>query len=221
MNRNTVLFGILGLSLLALAVGGFFVFATSEEPEVAPPYKEVTAYDRTMGNPDAPVTIIEYAAPMCPVCAIFNEQVFPRFKAEYIDTGKARYVFRVFPIGNPDLGVEGIARCLPKEKYFPFIDMMYRNQDKWDPDGHVIPDAQGAILSMARIAGVPPDLAKRCLNDAATQAKVSEIAQDAQARFGITGTPSFVMDNQVVFVGVWPWEQLKATLDARLGVKPR
>jgi len=84
------------------------------------------------------VTLIEYAAPMCPICANFNAREFPQLKEQYIDTGKVFYVFRIYP--SAARIIPSKASPLPaKEQYFPFIDMMYRSQETWDPDGHAIP----------------------------------------------------------------------------------
>ena len=217
MTRKTILIGVVVLALIALGTALYFITrpAPSEVPMTATAVI-VTPYDRTLGSPTAGMTLIEYAAPMCPICANFNAHAFQQLKAQYIDTGKVFYVFRVYPIGAPDYPVEAIARCLPQEQYFPFLDMMYRNQDKWDPDGHDIPDVRAAILARALIAGMPAAEANRCIDDKAEQTRITQRAQEAQTRFGVSGTPTFVVDNQVVFVGEYPWDQLKAMLDARL-----
>jgi protein-disulfide isomerase len=223
MNRNAVLLGIVGLAIVALGVFAWYTMSDSGDQaptaiagadDIAPVIS--ADYERTLGSPKAPIKMIEYAAPMCPICANFNRNEFPSLKAQYIDTGKVYYVFRVFPIGNPDFGVEGIARCLPKAQYFPFLDMMYRNQDKWDPDGHEIPDVRAAILNMAALAGMPSDRAARCIDDKDTIARTTQIAQDATARYAVSGTPTFIVDGENVYSGEWPWDQLKALLDAKL-----
>ncbi len=222
MNRNTVLLGIIGAALIGLGVFAWYTFSDGgEEPAPAPaadPNAPIVSadYERTLGAPSAPIKMIEYAAPMCPICARFDMNEFPKLKAQYIDTGKVLYIFRVFPIGNPDYGAEGLARCMPKDQYFSFIDMMYRNQEKWDPDGHVIPDVRAAMIAVAGTAGMPPDKAGRCINDKDTIARTTQIAQDAAARFGVTGTPTFVVDGENVYSGEYPWDQLKALLDAKL-----
>ncbi len=221
MTRTTILAALVGLALLALGIGVYVVLNPSDTPPSPPPTTSaITPYDRTLGDPKAPVTLIEYAAPMCPICANFNAREFPQLKAQYIDTGKVFYVFRVFPIGPPDYPVEGIARCLPKEQYFPFIDMMYRSQESWDPDGHDIPDVRAAILARARIAGLGTEQATRCMDDRQTQARITQNQQDAATRYGVTGTPTFVVGDQVVYTGEYPWDQLQAMLDARLAKQP-
>ncbi|MEJ0025441.1 MAG: thioredoxin domain-containing protein [Rhizomicrobium sp.] len=218
MNRNQVLLGIIVLALAAL--GGFAWYTAQDEG--APPAIANTAavtdadYEITLGSPDAPIKMIEYAAPMCPICANFDMNEFPRLKAEYIDTGKVFYIFRVSPIGAPDYGAEGIARCLPKSQYLAFIDYLYRNQDKWDPDGHVILDVRASLIAMAATTGMPADKASQCIDDKDTQARTMRIAQEGAARYGITGTPTFIVDGQNVYSGEWHWGDMKAALDAKL-----
>ena len=221
MNRNQVLLGIIVLALVAL--GAFAWYTTHDSGELAPP-SATTAdqsatpgdYAVTLGSPDAPIKLIEYAAPMCPICANFDMNEFPRLKSQYIDTGKVFYTFRVFPIGNPDIGAEGIARCLPKAQYLPFIDFLYRNQDKWDPDGHVILDVRASLVAMAATTGMSADQAGRCIDDKDTQARTMRIAQEGAARYGVNGTPTFILDERVAYTGEWPWAALKAALDAKL-----
>ena len=220
MNRNQVLLGIIVVALIAL--GGFAWYTSHDTGDTTAPATTGTEaaitgdYEFTLGSPTAPIKMIEYAAPMCPICAAFDMNEFPKLKAEYIDTGKVFYTFRVFPIGNPDFGAEGIARCMPKSQYFPFIDFLYRNQDKWDPDGHTILDVRAALISMAGVAGMPADRAAQCIDDKGTQSRTMRVAQDGAARYGVTGTPTFIVDEQVAYTGEWPWAALKAALDAKL-----
>src|SRR6201987_6183796 len=77
------------------------------------PVGAATADDMSMGNPQAKVTVIEYASASCPHCADFNNEVFPAFKAKYIDTGKIHYVFREFitPPAELAMAVFLTARC--------------------------------------------------------------------------------------------------------------
>ena len=70
--------------------------------------------DRAMGDPDAPVTVIEYASLTCPYCRRFHADVFPRFKRKYIDTGKVHFIYREFPIGRSAGTAAVAARCVPE-----------------------------------------------------------------------------------------------------------
>src|ERR1700742_2520334 len=102
MSRRTILFSLGGLILIALAVGAWFVFAPPKDnsPSAATglPPDQVTADDHVMGSPNAPVTLIEYFSQGCSACAHFDAAIFPQMKAQYIDTGKVRYVMRLFPL---------------------------------------------------------------------------------------------------------------------------
>jgi protein-disulfide isomerase len=190
------------VAVVVLAVALFVVLRPSDQSDdlAATTSQKVSVFkdDHTLGNPKAPITILEYAAPMCPVCARFTLDEFPQFKREFIDTGKVFFIFRVFPLGAPDGAVEGIARCLPKERYFPYIEMMFREQPQWDPDGYQIPDVAGAIIRLASSEGISPERAKQCMSDPAQQERINQVAQDAQIRYQLEGTPTFVMDGQVV-----------------------
>lgn len=172
--------------------------------------------DRIMGNPKAPITMLEYAAPTCPHCAHFAMDVMPQIKKAYIDTGKVFYIFRVFPLSPSDGAVEAIARCLPADKYFPFIDLMFRNQSKWDPDGYQIPDVHAAIVQMARIVGMTPDRVDQCINNKAEQDRINQVALDGETKYNIQGTPTFIINGTVVQAGEADWPQLKARFDSLL-----
>ena len=155
MKRKQIFIVLSVVVVLAIAVAGYFLFAAPgarSEAATAPSFS-VLPSDMTLGSPKAPVTLIEYGAPSCPVCAAFNSDSFALLKQQYIDTGKVFYVFRVFPL-RPDDGVaEKLARCLPKDKYFAFIDLLFRNQPKWDVEFGVI-DVHGGLVQLARIAGM-------------------------------------------------------------------
>lgn len=200
LTRKQMIMG--GVALAAVAVAAFLYLRPSDEPDLsaAPANDKVSIYkdDHSMGNPKAPITLIEYAAPVCPHCAHFAKEEFPALKREFIDTGRVFYIFRVFPLQPADGAIEGIARCLPKERYFPYIEMMFREQPQWDPDGYQIADVEGAIVKLAAREGISPEKAKQCMTDPANQERINQIAQDAQIRYQLEGTPTFVMNGQVV-----------------------
>src|SRR5258708_7818633 len=90
--------------------------------------------DMALGPANASVTVTEYASMTCPHCAAFNENVFPKIKSEYIDTGKVRYVFREFPLDIKAAAGSMLARCIAKDdagKYFAVIDMLFKQQNDW------------------------------------------------------------------------------------------
>ena len=87
--------------------------------------------ERTLGNPNAKVTVIEYGSWTCPHCRAFRERTWPAFKREYIDTGKIHYILREFPIGRSSGNAALVTRCAPKKDYFKLYDLYLTNQDKW------------------------------------------------------------------------------------------
>jgi protein-disulfide isomerase len=219
VSRNQVLIGVIVLALLTLGAG-FYFYEQSGPPDVIAAVSGGGAVpgDRTLGSSQAPITLIEYAAPMCPHCARFNAEVIPLLKSNYIDTGKVFYIFRVFPIGAADVPAEALARCQPKESYFGFIDLLFRNQDKWDPENGVT-DVHGALVSLSRIAGMSAEQADACMNNQDEQKRIMAVAQDASARYGITGTPTLIINGEVEQAGGMAWTALKSKLDSLLAKK--
>lgn len=219
MDRNRILLGLIAAAVLAVGAAAWYVLASGspDEPVSTSAAFVPTAYDRTQGNPKAPIVAIEYAAPQCPFCAVMNARGIPVLKSQYIDTGKVFYVFRVYPIGPADVPAESIARCLPADNYFQFIDLLYRNQAKWDPENGVT-DVQGALVAMGRIAGISEGQVLACIADKDAQKRIMDVQQDAMSRYGINGTPTFVINGEVQTAGA-PWPDIKAKLDSLLAKK--
>ena len=220
MSRNQILLGVIVAALLVLAGAAWYMMGSSDTGMLgggAGSGPAITADDMTLGNPKAKIVVIEYAAPMCPHCAHMNVEGIPVLTANYINTGKVYYIFRVFPIGQPDIAAESLARCLPKANYFAFIDLLYRNQAKWDPENGIT-DVEGGLAAMGRIAGLSGDQIAACMHDPAKIKRVEDVAKDAATRFGITGTPTFVINGEVQTPGA-PWVDIKAKLDSLLPKK--
>ena len=221
MNRTNMLIGLVAIAVIALGVAAYFVFTggSSDNTASAGPMAIILAKDdRTLGSKSAPLTVLEYAAPTCPHCAHFEMDIFPQFKKDYIDTGKVFFIFRVFPPNAVDVAAEGMARCLPEDNYFQFLDLLYRNQSKWDPDGYPIADPHAALVDMGKIAGMDAQKVDSCIGDQAMQKRTQDVGNDAQTRYGISGTPSFVANGQVhgPFVD---YQEFKTFLDAQLAKK--
>ena len=223
MKRNQLIYGIVGIAVIAVLIAAYFAFygGSSSSDDTADANGgvkvTVTANDRTLGSPKAPIQIVEYAAPICPHCAHFNEAFFPQLKANYIDTGKVYYIFRVFPLQSSDLAAEAIARCLPANNYFQFIDLLFRNQPKWDPENGV-QDVHGGLVQMGRIAGLSAEQVDRCIGDQAQQQRIAQVGQDATTRYAINGTPTFIINGEIhsVFTN---WQEMKDFLDSKLKKK--
>jgi protein-disulfide isomerase len=165
--------------------------------------------------------MVEYAAPTCPICAHWDMTVYPSFKAAYVDTGKVFYVFRVYPLQSVDVAVEAMGRCLPKDGYFPFIDMMYRSQSKWDPDGYQIPDVKAALVDMGQVVGMSAAQVNSCISNQAQLEKISAAGEYAAKNYSIHGTPSFIIDGVFHQQDVMTWPDLQEFLNAELAKKAK
>lgn len=184
---------------------------------------ELTATDRGLGNKNAKVVLIEYAAPTCPVCANFNEHTFPQVKAKYIDTGKIYYVFRVFPLRSDDGLAEKIARCLPEDKYLPFIDLLFKNQPKWDweyaSQNPALSTPEGVhegLILLGRIAGMSAQQVDQCMANKAEDDRINKVASDGEARYSINSTPTFILNGVKIGSGNLSFETMSKLLDAEL-----
>jgi protein-disulfide isomerase len=120
--------------------------------------------ERAIGDPNAPVTIVEYASFSCPACAAFHTEALPALTERYIATGKVRLVYRDFPLDARALAASAIARCAPEEHYFRFVDSFYRSQPQWSraPDGAA---ARAAVERLGLVRawaedGFPDDVAR-------------------------------------------------------------
>ncbi len=156
---------------------------------------KVSAEDMTLGNPNAKVTVVEYASVACPHCAKWNEEVFPAFKAKYIDTGKVNYVAREALTGEPTLANAGamLARCAGKDKYFQVTDALYHAQASIFQTGAI----RDELLTIARAAGMSEDQFNSCLSDE-NAAKSAQRLEKLMKDNDIKGTPTFVVNGKKV-----------------------
>lgn len=226
MSRNQLyIVGGAVLVIILAAVGYFYFLPGSTDGTIAissPAAQKagVTLLpdDRTLGSPKAPIVMIEYAAPSCPHCAAFDMEVFPLLKRQYIDTGKVFYIFRVFPISAVDGAAEAMARCLPADNYFPFIDLLFRNQKQWDPE-YGVTDVHSALVQLGRVAGMSAEKVDQCIQDKAINDRTNRIAQEASTKYGVEGTPTFVINGVVQQAGEIPWPTLQNILNSQLAHK--
>jgi protein-disulfide isomerase len=156
----------------------------------------VTADDMSMGDPTAKVTVIEYASASCPHCAAFNNEVFPAFKAKYIDTNKIHYVFREFLTPPQEVAAAGFltARCAGKDKYFAVLDAIFRGQQAMYQSG----DYRGALLRIGESAGLTESQFNTCINDDVAFKALNDRVQTYVTRDHISGTPTFIVNGKTL-----------------------
>jgi protein-disulfide isomerase len=205
LNRRDLLLG----TTAAAAVALFAAPAFAQGVDLAQLYKEPELGDMWLGNKDAKVTVIEYASASCPHCAKFHNEVYGQFKAEYIDTGKIRFIFREFPLNDAALAAFMIARSAPKEAYFPLMDIYFTTLETWAAD----PAKQ--LPEIAKQAGIGKEKFDAIMQDKDLVKKIIAIRDDG-TKFGVTGTPTFFINGEMLD-GEQSLDALKAKIDPLLG----
>jgi protein-disulfide isomerase len=183
----------------ALLVIFGFLLASPGSPEAAAPHPmladaktvlQITKDDRILGNPEAPITIVEYASLTCPHCAHFANDVLPELKKEWIDTGKAKLVLRDFPLDEPALRAAMIARCAPPERYYAFADTFFSAQEKWVRSG----DYREALARLAKLGGMGQAEFDTCIKNTELENKIVEGRLRATQELEVSSTPTFFVN---------------------------
>ncbi|MGH6982448.1 MAG: DsbA family protein [Stellaceae bacterium] len=166
-----------------------FCFAAFAPPAYADGDKvpTINAEDHVMGKPDAPVTIVEYGSLACPHCAAFVQEKLPAIRKEWIDTGKAKMVYRDFPTNGAALRAGAVARCAPPDQYFAFIESFFATQERW----LLAKDPMAALKGIARLGGMDAATFDRCVDDAKIQDAIVAQATRAKDDYGVDATPTF------------------------------
>lgn len=167
--------------------------------------------DKVLGDPDAPVEIIEYASMTCPHCASFHEGVFPQLKEEYIDTGKVRFVLREFPFDPLAAAVFMLARC-SDDKYYDVVDLFFEQQRTWA----VREGALGEIRKLAKQAGFTDEAFETCLTDQKLLDGINAVKDHGARELGVRATPTIFVDGKQV-EGSRNIKAFREIIDAKLG----
>jgi len=216
---------IAGAAALLIVLGGLGFWMWGGKPGEAPPTStadcvakqtfDITDADYSLGKADAPITIVEYASMTCPHCARFTRDVFPQVKENYIDKGYVRYVFREYPLDRVALTVSVVGRCLAKDAYIPFVEMMYGDLETWAREE----DLRAAIKERARRAGMSGDDFEKCLAAEDDAKKVLAVQATAIKDYCVSGTPTFFMNGKFLTSGEIPWTDFDQKLRAELKEK--
>ncbi|MCA8880210.1 MAG: DsbA family protein [Rhodobacteraceae bacterium] len=170
--------------------------------------------DMAIGNPDAPVTVIEYASFTCPHCAKFEADVFPELKKNYVDTGKVRFILREVYFDRYGLWASMVARCGGEMRFFGIGEMLFRDQREWlkGEDPTQIADN---LRRIGRSAGLTDDQVNACLSDAKTAETLVAWYNENRAKDGIDATPTFLIDGDKH--SNMSYDEFSQALDAKLG----
>jgi len=172
--------------------------------------------DMTMGDPKAPVTMIEYGSLSCGHCGDWNAQVLPAFKAKYIDTGKIFYVFRPFQLGPTDnytSAADLLGRCAGKDKYFAVIDALFHSQQEALMGGN----PREVLLRVAGQAGMNEAQVSACLSDEKALIAQAERLTAGQAK-EVRVTPTFFIGEQK-FESSLPLTEIDKAYEAEMAKK--
>lgn len=152
--------------------------------------------DMNLGSPKAPVHVVEYLSLTCPHCAHFHEQVFPAFKAKYIDTGRVYFTIRELLTAPANVAAAGflMARCNGGTRYFQVVDQVFKSQSQWKPGAPLKP----MFVEIAKANGMTEAQFEACLtDDKATQALEARLEYATQTD-KVTGTPTFFVNGAML-----------------------
>lgn len=168
--------------------------------------------DLFIGKADAPITMVEYASVACPVCAQWNNEVLPKFKEKYVDSGQVKLVSREMNAHNPTFSTAGflLARCAGKEKYFDVVDDIYRQQQDIEQSG----DFNGGLERIAKENGVSAAQMRQCVTDPAAIAAQNERVAKHAMQDNINSTPTFMINGEVVATGFIGMNELDTIIAA-------
>ena len=176
-----------------------------------------------MGNPNAPLKLVEYGSRTCPTCGAFGQQGTRPLEDNYIKTGKVSYEFRDFLVHAPDLGVATLGRCAGEAPFFPILEQMFVEQPGFlDKLENVPQDFQQRLQGMSpaqqatawvehlgyldfvKQRGLTEAQARQCLADAKGIESLANITEVAMREKNVTGTPTFILNGDKLDAASWP-----------------
>ena len=224
------------ISLLAVSAGGAMLAACGEDQQASAPatppaggstpassaaapaaqgtvdmaalLEEGALPEKVIGNADAPVTIVEYASMTCPHCATFHANTLPAIKEKYIDTGKARLIFREFPFDPRAEAAFMLSRCAD-DNYFAMVDVLFKQQRSWAP----VENARDALLQISRLAGFSQESFEACLTDQKLLDDIRAVRQRGADNFKVESTPTFFINGNK-YSGALSIDEMSAIIDS-------
>ncbi|RBI86274.1 DsbA family protein [Rhodosalinus halophilus] len=200
------------LAAALLAGTGWAPLAPAPVAAQAAEAAEVT--EMTMGDPEAPVEVIEYASYTCPHCATFHENVLPRLKEDYVDTGKVHFIYREVYFDKYGMWASMLARCGGEERFFGITELIYDAQSSWSRAGSDVAVAD-ELRRIGRLAGLGEEQVEACLSDADKLRALVAWYQENATEHGIQATPSFVIDGETY--SNMSYADFSEILDEKLG----
>lgn len=215
-NQRNILIAI--LVVIVVAAGGYWYWsgqraadtmtaatpaAGKDWPRAAELLQPGPLGEMAMGDPAAPVTMIEYASVTCVHCANFHTSVLPELKEKYIDTGKVYFIFREFPFDPLALGAFALARCAGDDKYFPFVDLLFAQHGNWTRSDQPV----NALFNLSKQAGFTEESFDKCVTNQDIRQGIEAVRDRGAEEFDVNSTPTFFINGKMV-TGVQPVEEL-------------
>ncbi len=178
--------------------------------------------DPVKGDPDAPITIVEFSDFQCPFCKRFHQSTLPLIQENYIDTGKVKFVYRDFPLEsihpNGAIPAAVASECADEQGMFwQYHDKIFQNQKNWER--LAAEDVAKELKAYAQELGLNTNQFNDCLNSGKYMDEVNKDFQDAVS-YGLTGTPGFFIGNEkdgyIKVTGAQPYSVFQNVLDQML-----
>lgn len=200
-------------AMIALAAAATAAMTPALAQETATATTTGVPGDFSLGSPDAPVKIVEYASYTCPHCANFHETVFKSLKSDYIDTGKVHFTLREVYFDRYGLWAAMVARCGGDMRYFGISDMLFDQQQDWagsqDPT-----EVVAKLKTIGLAAGLDQAALDTCLNDQASAEALIKQFETNMAADGVKGTPTVFVNG--TSIGSPGYDDLKKAIEAEL-----
>ncbi|MEQ8603061.1 MAG: DsbA family protein [Marivibrio sp.] len=194
----------LGAGAVALGAAGLVRPAYAQARSV-----EEMMQDRVLGDPDAPVTIYEYSSLSCPHCRAFHQDTLPRLKSAYIEAGRAKLIYRDFPLNGPAVAASMLVRCAPEDRFYPLLETLFDQQPEWSTSQDVL----GALAQIGRFAGMSAGEIDACFQNEALFAALRDSRNAYADEFEISSTPTFIIGDEKI-VGAQPFETFADAIEA-------
>jgi protein-disulfide isomerase len=172
--------------------------------------------DMSLGNPNAKVTVAEYASVGCPICKRWYDEVYPAFKAKYIDTNRIHFVSKEMLVGGGaevTVAASGflLARCAGKDKYFSVVDALYKNQEQ------AFQQPRETLVNIAKSLGMSEAQFNTCVEDEKAVNALNARVEKHSKVDGVDSTPTFVINGKKMEPGYHSLEELDAAIAAAGG----
>ena len=175
-----------------------------------PNFGDYVLAPRYLGNPSAPIQIIEFFSMTCSHCASFHRNTFPMVKQRLIDENIVRFEKRAFPLDGLALRAHAMARSLPLNKYYPMIDMLMEKQPIWTN----AEDPIKALKKLANRAGLSGAEFDAVMLNKPLLESIVEMRQEALRRWEVQATPSFVINSKTVISGSLSYDEFAEKINA-------